>query len=386
MTKDGRALSLTAGQIFSVFFAVSLFPVCKLSAKELQPASLSAAAKYSANHRGLSLLVIQHGRTLFEQSAETPRRIYSGTKAFWNLAALAAAQDRLLDLDQPVADTIAQWRDDPRKARVTIRQLLDFSAGLAPAFYLHENDAKDRDSTAIKLPLVAEPGSAFIYGPSALQVFYEVLKNKLRDGSPTRYLERRVLRRLGLGPQRYLLDRAGNPLLAAGWELSARQWAKLGKLVLDGGAPVVSRASLAQSWRGSQANSRFLVRLVEQSRGAGRKRNRFRKHARSANGSVKTGVAPVSVATRLTTLSPASAPASNVFTSFHRWKSSSYVTARGGRFSDAAFLRLLAAVIGIGVGAGGIAAGAGMVVAGAAVIASPALGVAIMSEERLGCH
>ena len=213
MTKDGRALSITAGQIFSVFCAVSLFPVCKLSAKELQPASLSAAAKYSARHRGLSLLVIQHGRTLFEQSAGTPRRIYSGTKAFWNLAALAAAQDRLLDLDQPVADTIAQWRDDPRKARVTIRQLLDFSAGLAPAFYLHENDAKDRDSTAIKLPLVAEPGSAFIYGPSALQVFYEVLKNKLREARPPVISSVAFCAGSGSGPQRYLLDRAGNPLL-----------------------------------------------------------------------------------------------------------------------------------------------------------------------------
>ena len=263
MTKDGRALSLTAGQILSVFFAVSLFPVCKLSAKELQPASLSAAAKYSANHRGLSLLVIQHGHTLFEQSAGTPRRIYSGTKAFWNLAALAAAQDRLLDLDEPVAETIAQWRDDPRKARVTIRQLLDFSAGLAPAFYLHDNDAKDRDNTAIKLPLVAEPGGAFIYGPSALQVFHEVLKNKLRDNSPTRYLERRVLRKLGLGPQRYLLDRAGNPLLASGWELSARQWAKLGKLILDGGYACylarVARTVLARI----AGQFRFLVRLVE---------------------------------------------------------------------------------------------------------------------------
>jgi CubicO group peptidase (beta-lactamase class C family) len=206
--------------------------------------------------------VIQRGRTLCEQypdsgSAETPRRIYSGTKAFWNLAALAAAQDGLLNLDEPVADTITRWRNDSRKARVTIRQLLDFSCGLAPAFYLHNNSAKDRDKIAIELPLIADPGTAFVYGPSGLQVFYEVLKKKLRGQSTTRYLERRVLRRLGLGPQRYLPDRAGNPLLASGWQLSARDWSKLGKLVLAGGAPVLSRSSLAQCWRGSEANRAF---------------------------------------------------------------------------------------------------------------------------------
>ena len=66
-----------------------------------------------------------------------------------------------------------------------------------------------------------------------------------------------MLRRLRLGPQRYLQDRAGNPLLAAGWQLTARQWAKLGKLVLAHGRPVVSSRSLAECWRGSAANPAF---------------------------------------------------------------------------------------------------------------------------------
>jgi CubicO group peptidase (beta-lactamase class C family) len=83
------------------------------------------------------------------------------------------------------------------------------------------------------------------------------LKEKLRGDSPTHYLERRVLHRLGLGSQRYLDDRAGNPLLATGWILTARQWAKLGHLVLANGAPVISRNSLEQCWRGTTANRAF---------------------------------------------------------------------------------------------------------------------------------
>ena len=227
------------------------------SAQSLDPAAVRAAAAYSNSHGGLSFLVIQNGRTLAANSADTPFRIFSGTKAFWNLAALAAAEDGLVSLDEHVAETIPSWRNDPRKARVTIRQLLDFSSGLDPVFRLHNEDPGDRDAIAIRAPMVAEPGRAFIYGPAALQVFHAVLKAKLRDETPQHYLERRVLHRIGLGSQRYLLDRAGNPLLAAGWELSAREWSKLGQVVLRHGAPVISANALEQCWRGSAANRAY---------------------------------------------------------------------------------------------------------------------------------
>ena len=223
----------------------------------LDPAAVRMAADYSARHRGFSFLAIQDGRTLLEQNARTPHRIYSGTKAFWDLAALAAAEEDLLDLDGHVVGTVKSWRSDPRKAQVTIRQLLDFDSGLEPQFFLHETQSGDRDATAMRARMVAEPGSAFIYGPAALQVFHQVLKEKLRGDSPTHYLERRVLHRLGLGSQRYLADQAGNPLLATGWILSAKQWAKLGQLVLANGRPVISAASLQQCWRGTVANRAF---------------------------------------------------------------------------------------------------------------------------------
>jgi CubicO group peptidase (beta-lactamase class C family) len=231
-------------------------------AASLNLGDIRQAAKYSKEHRGTSFLVIQHGKTLLEEysrgtDADTPQRIYSGTKAFWNLAALAAIEDGLLSLDEPVANTISSWRADRRKSQVTIRQLLDFSAGLAPGFGMQVNEYGDRDRTALRLSMVAEPGRAFIYGPSMLQVFHQVLKQKLGEQTPTKYLERRVLRRLHLAPQRYLQDRAGNPLLAAGFILTARQWSKIGHLVLNHGRPVVKPETLEQCWRGSEANPAF---------------------------------------------------------------------------------------------------------------------------------
>ncbi len=241
---------------------IALLLILDATAATLDPGVVQAAAKYSASHRGTSFLVIQGGRTIYEEypnggSPQDARKIYSGTKAFWNLAALSAVQDKMLTLDERVADTIPAWKTDARKSRVTVRELLDFTCGLEPGFKLHENDFGNRDKVAINLPMVAAPGHAFIYGPSPLQVFHQLLKTKLHGREPTDYLERRVLGKLHLGSQRYLNDRAGNPLLASGWMLTAREWARLGTLALAQGPPVVKPEIMAETWRGSTANPAF---------------------------------------------------------------------------------------------------------------------------------
>ena len=84
----------------------------RAAAASLDPLSVAAAAEYSDSNHGTSFLVIQDGRTLVEQDAGTPRKIYSGTKAFWGLAALAATEDGLLSLDGPVADSLPEWREE----------------------------------------------------------------------------------------------------------------------------------------------------------------------------------------------------------------------------------------------------------------------------------
>lgn len=233
-------------------------------AKDLDRANIQRAAAYSAACQGRSLLVVQRGRTIVEEypNGGSPRdahKIFSGTKAFWNLAALAAVEDGRLNLDERVAATLPEWREDPRKSCVTVRALLNFSAGLEPGFFLHGNGFANRNQRAIGLPLVADVGKRFIYGPSAMQVFHEVLRRKLasRRESPTAYLERRVLAPLGLGSQRYLADQAGHPLLATGWLLTAREWAKMGRVALAKGAPVVGRGTMAPCFRGSGVNHSY---------------------------------------------------------------------------------------------------------------------------------
>lgn len=235
---------------------------------DLNPQALREAGEYSAARRGFSLLVSQHGRVVCEQyangsSARTSHKIYSGTKTLWAVATLAAAEDGLLGLDERASDTIREWRGDPKRRDITIRELLHFTSGLAPNFRLHSDRVGDRNAAALATPVVAARGQAFIYGPSHGQVLCEILRRKLAPvgRSPFEYLRRTVLNPLGLGDVAYRDDEKGNPLVATGIRLTARQWLKFG-LLLSGrgterGRVIVPERRFAEMLRGSRANPAF---------------------------------------------------------------------------------------------------------------------------------
>src|SRR2546430_3207784 len=233
---------------------------------EINPSNCARAAKYSESRRGSAMLVMQNGRTIFEHyanggSANRRWPIFSGTKSFWGIAALAALQEGLFGLDDRASDTITEWKNDPRKAQITIRQLLSQIDGIEGASRLQRSAVRDRNATAIGLPSVAEPGSAFIYGPSHLQIFSELLRRKLRERSVIAYFEAHVAGRLGLRSLNYKKDARGNPLPATGFELTAREWARLGELVLGNGnyhgRQIVPAALLREAFIGSQANPSY---------------------------------------------------------------------------------------------------------------------------------
>src|SRR5205807_5274878 len=229
----------------------------------IQPSDCARAAKYSESKRGVSMLVMQNRRTVFEYytnggSASGRWPIFSGTKSFWGVAALAAVHDGLFRLDDVVSDTITEWKNDPRKSRITIRQLLSQTDGIEGASFLQRAWIGDRNAMAIRLPALAERGASFIYGPSHLQILSELLRRKLRGRSTIAYFEGHVSSRLGLHRLNYKKDARGNPLPATGFELTAREWARLGELVLGSGSyrghQIVPANLLREAFAGSQAN------------------------------------------------------------------------------------------------------------------------------------
>lgn len=239
--------------------------VCLLAAScPMLAQDFAAAEAYSVKTGGLAFLVKVNGKIIREAysnggTKDIPKKIYSGTKAFWSLTALVAAEKGLLKLDEPVANTITEWAADKTKNKIVIRDLLNFTSGLSPMPELHDNDHSNRTAAALKARSLAQPGERFFYGPASLQVFHEVLARKLKKTSPTRFLEREVLSPLGLGSQRYLPDGQGVPLLAAGWMQTARQWSAMGRVILEKGEPVLDEDDgfFAEAMKGGRANEAY---------------------------------------------------------------------------------------------------------------------------------
>ncbi len=228
------------------------------------------AAAYNAAHDGVSLLVMVDGKVVFEDypnggSATAAHELASGTKSFWGLAAVAAAKDGLLDLDEKVSATITEWKDDPKRGKATIRQLLSLTSGIEggpigrPPTY--------EDALATDWP--DEPGARFHYGPAPFQVFGEVLRRKLASratgggaaapaSSPLDYLKAKVLDPIGLEHDRWKKGSDGNPHLPSGASLTARQWIKVGELVRQKGAfgdkQVLDPDLLDRCFEGTKAN------------------------------------------------------------------------------------------------------------------------------------
>jgi CubicO group peptidase (beta-lactamase class C family) len=223
-----------------------------------------AAAEYAERHVLHALLVQRGGEIVFERygggyDAGKPHALYSGTKSFWGVLAVAAQHDGLLDVDEPVAHTLPEWSSGA-KARVRLRDLLQLTSGIGfgglgagvPPF-----------ASAAAVELKDEPRATFTYGGIPLQVFGAVLARKLapRGLSPNDYLHERILDPIGLhvGSWRTLKD--GTLPLPTGAFVTAREWCKFGLLVRDGGrwenSAIVPRTSLARCFAGSDANPRY---------------------------------------------------------------------------------------------------------------------------------
>ena len=223
--------------------------------------AFQSAADYSRQGKGTAVLVMRAGEIIFEDyangvTATTPHLLASGTKSFSGIMAQCAVEDGLFQLDDKVSDTITEWKTDPRKKDITIRQLLTLTSGLAGGSIGRVPTYAD----AIQGTTVAEPGRRFIYGPIPFQSFGELMRRKLTAKSETveGYLKRKILDPIGLKVGLWRKGPDGNPQLPSGLSLTPREWAKFGELIRLkgkwGDTQVVSAEHLAECFQGTTAN------------------------------------------------------------------------------------------------------------------------------------
>ena len=246
---------------------------------EADKARFDKAADYSRDHAGRGVLIQQHGKTIYERydnggSAETPQPLASGTKSFTGVAAMFAIQDGLItSLDEKVADTITEWKSDPKKSQITVRHLLTLSSGLkADGDGVKERNRElgagkrsladaalgglrqDWFTEAIEAPMTGTAGGQFEYGGNHFYAFGEFLERKLKASKlPEKtvwdYYTARIFKPIGLYVARIGKDKVGHPNLPGGCSLTAREWVKFGQFVLDQGA-----------WKGADGEKKQLLK------------------------------------------------------------------------------------------------------------------------------
>ena len=217
---------------------------------------LQGAQAYSASRNGVSVLVMERGQILVEDYAngggpDVGWELASGTKSFCGILAAAMAHSGQLSLEERCADTLGEWRGDPRKSRITLHQLLTLTSGIgggtlgrAPTY-----------SDAVAAPCLFEPGSRFQYGPAPFQIFGELVRRKTgRD--PLEVLRALILDPLSIRPRRWRRGADGYPHLPSGAALTARDWANFGRFVMAPrrGEPALHAATLAACFEGTAAN------------------------------------------------------------------------------------------------------------------------------------
>jgi CubicO group peptidase (beta-lactamase class C family) len=190
-----------------------------------------------------ALVVSRAGAIIHESYADgfdasTPHALYSGTKSFWGVTALAAHTEGLLDLDERVKDGI------------TVRMLLNLTAGYG---FGGLGSAVPTFAHALEIAPKNAPGTTFTYGGIALQVFGAFFAERLRPKklTPHDYLRERVLEPANVSVTSWRTLKDGTHPLPTGAFLTTHNWLAYGAYVL------AHRERYREALAGSAANARY---------------------------------------------------------------------------------------------------------------------------------
>jgi CubicO group peptidase (beta-lactamase class C family) len=218
-------------------------------------AALASAQAYADAQDSLALVVLRDGRLAYEHYAPgfTANSRFS-TASMHKTVMAAALGTAGIPLDAPAERWLTEWRGDPR-GRITVRQLLTMSSGLAaPPFAMDPASPSmqlmfgpDIAATALATPLAGTPGQAFAYSNVNSQLAGLILE-RATGQRYARLLSKRIWRPIGGSDAALWLDRpGGTPHYFCCLQATARDWARFGQLLLDRGR-VRGRQVIPAAW------------------------------------------------------------------------------------------------------------------------------------------
>lgn len=247
-----------------------------LGAAPLPPAARVAADAFFARPElaeTRALVVLQDGVPVIERygAGYGPDNRFISWSMAKSLTSTLIGQlvaERRLVLDAPAP--VSEWRrrpGDPR-ARITLRQLLHMSSGLAhresgeplrgadTIRILYTDQARDAAGAAKARPLEARPGARYEYSTATSVILADIVQRTIAPGARTAAERRRAMRshmlerliRPAAMPSLVCeFDAAGTMLGGSLCHASARDWARFGQMYLDRGV-VDGRQVVPAAW------------------------------------------------------------------------------------------------------------------------------------------
>lgn len=209
------------------------------------------------------LVVVQHNRLLAEEyfygyERHRTHQVRSITKGLASiLTGVALQKGMITSVDTPVAsffaEEVGEQKWSTRKQRMTLAQVLTMTSGLRGNDW--EDDyaetyrtwaAEDWVDVTLRRPVVREPGSRFAYNGSSLMLLSGILAQQAEMAIPA-FAEQHLFAPLGIEQVGWMQARNGATYFGSGLRMRPRDLAKIGQLMLNGGAWNGERI-LSQEW------------------------------------------------------------------------------------------------------------------------------------------
>ena len=260
----------------------------------LDPQKLDALWQEIATRHSKTFLVVRHDHIVYERyaddwPADKPHHTASLAKAIvGGLSLMLAIDDGLICTDDFAHHYIPQWRDDPLKAKITIRHLATHTSGIEDAELSEADRANNPDAASDHMemtgwkgdfwrqepdpftiardhaPVLTEPGTQYAYSNPGIALLTYVVTAAIKDAPVNdirTLLKTRIFDPLGIQDSEWTIGYNktftvdGLPHIA-GWGgggFTARATARIGRLLLHDGqwqgvqliGPAALRASLA---------------------------------------------------------------------------------------------------------------------------------------------
>ncbi len=218
----------------------------------------SAVGESDAQVRGYSFVLNVDGRREFSRAGgdmtlDSTIPIASATKAPAAVALLTLEREGLVSLDAPVSQYLGDAITWPAaKSGITLRMLLNHTSGLittSPCLdQMNMMTLQDCAAEIAAAPLDFLPGTQFGYSAAGYQVAGLVAERVTGQPWSTLFRER-VTAPLGMDSFSY--GESANPRVAGGAVSNAPDYIKFSQVILDGGAPLLTRTQ-GQTLRQSQ--------------------------------------------------------------------------------------------------------------------------------------